>query len=83
MHPPGVRRLTLIKQTKVTQITHNIPTDRENLTSELREALALLKKNTEIVIKPADKGSTVVIMDKQQYFVEAYRQLENTKHYQP
>lgn len=36
---------------------------------------------TDIVIKPADKGSVVVIQDKQQYLLEAHCQLNNTKHY--
>lgn len=33
------------------------------------------------MIKPADKGSAIVLMDKQQYLLWANRQLHNNKHY--
>uniref|UniRef100_A0AAY4A928 Reverse transcriptase n=1 Tax=Denticeps clupeoides TaxID=299321 RepID=A0AAY4A928_9TELE len=46
------------------------------------KALQELKRNKEIVIKPADKGSVVVIMDREQYVWEANRQLSKTEHYQ-
>lgn len=55
----------------------------DNLTPSHRLALSQLKRNSDIVIKPADKGSAIVILDRQQYLVEAYRQLENRKHYMP
>lgn len=55
--------------------------DRDNLIQDQRLALAQLKNNTEIIIKPADKGSAVVVLDKQQYLLEARRQLDNTNHY--
>lgn len=54
-----------------------------NLTLQEQEALKHLKANIDIVIKPADKGSKIVIMDRNQYLTEAYRQLENKKHYLP
>lgn len=50
---------------------------------EEREIIRELQKNRNIVIKPADKGSKIVIMDKQQYVWEAHRQLANTKYYKP
>lgn len=51
------------------------------LSREERQALRELKENENIVIKPADKGSKIVIMDKQQFRLEAQRQLGNTKYY--
>lgn len=33
------------------------------------------------MIKPADKGSKIVILDKTQYLIEANRQLNNVQHY--
>ena len=39
-----------------------------------------LRNNKNIVIKPADKGSTTVIMDKSNYINEGYLQLSNSKH---
>lgn len=48
---------------------------------EEERALRELKVNQNIVIKPADKGSKIVIMDKQQYRLEVQRQLGNEKYY--
>ena len=53
---------------------------RPNLSREETEALKELKNNRKIIIKPADKGSAVVILDREQYLWEGYRQL-NDKHY--
>ena len=55
----------------------------KNLSTGEREALNKLKNNQDIVIKPADKGSKIIIMDKNQYLTEAYRHLNNTNHYLP
>lgn len=52
-----------------------------NLTSEEVVALKQLTDNKQIVIKPADKGSAVVIMDRDQYLWEGYRQLGDIKYY--
>lgn len=55
--------------------------EKSNLTKEELVTLHSLTRNKELVIKPADKGSTVVLMDKEQYIREAERQLElNTSH---
>lgn len=43
----------------------------DNLTKEERSALQRLKNKDDIVIKKADKGSTVVILDRQAYVAEA------------
>jgi hypothetical protein len=53
----------------------------DNLTPAEREALEQLKSNINIIIKPADKGSATVIMDKTAYVAEAHRQLKNAKYY--
>lgn len=44
-------------------------------------ALHALKNDPRIIIKPADKGGAVVIMDRILYASEAKRQLYNTKYY--
>ena len=46
-----------------------------NLSPEEREALKLLENDKSIVIKPADKGSAVVVWDRGDYLLEAYNQL--------
>ena len=53
-----------------------------NLTSEEREALKALVNDDQIVIKPADKGSAIVIWDREDYEKEAQRQLYDEKIYE-
>lgn len=64
---------------QVDEINLKIP--RANLSAPLKKGLKDLKDNPDIVIKPADKGSGTVIMDKDVYILEAERQFSNTKHY--
>ena len=45
-------------------------------------ALIALKDRTDIIIKPADKGPSVVVMDRDQYISEAEGQLNNNTYYQ-
>jgi hypothetical protein len=44
-----------------------------------RTALQNLRSNEDIIIKPADKGSAVVVMDKSAYIREAERQLSDDR----
>lgn len=55
---------------------------RENLTKAQKSAIDHLTKNESIIIKPADKGGAVVIMDRDKYVEEALRQLNNQFYYQ-
>ena len=48
-----------------------------NLTREEQHALENLRKYEDIVIKQADKGSGVVVMDRTRYIAEAMRQLSD------
>ena len=52
-----------------------------NLPPEERTALRHLRQRTDIIIKPADKGSAVVVLSKEDYIREADRQLNNPTHY--
>lgn len=52
-----------------------------NLTRQERTDLNTLKKRTDIVIRPIDKGSAVYILTPEQYNEENVRQLNNTKFY--
>ena len=55
---------------------------RNNLSRKERKALSTLRKRTDIVIKPADKGSGTVIMDPSWYVNDCDRQLNDTKYIQ-
>ena len=48
-----------------------------------RSALYNLQKRKDIVIKPADKGSAVVVKDRDHYVSEAERQLNDSTFYKP
>lgn len=56
--------------------------EKPNLTEEEKKALEQLIKNRHIVIKQADKGSAVVIMSRDQYILEANRQLQDRTYYE-
>ena len=66
------------------RINHiNLFQQGSNLSYNESKALHTLKNNNNIVIKPADKGSSIVIMDKADYLQEGYRQIANEKYYKP
>jgi len=52
-----------------------------NLTREEKEAMKSLKEDTSIVIKEADKGSAVVVWDREDYLQEAAKQLGDNETY--
>lgn len=52
-----------------------------NLNQQEFSALNRLKNNTDIVIKPADKGGSLVIMDLGAYLLEANKQLNDQNYY--
>ncbi|CAJ0968534.1 unnamed protein product [Ranitomeya imitator] len=50
-----------------------------NISAQERKAILSLKTNKEIIIiKPADSGCAIVMMNTSDYMKEAYRQLKNT-----
>lgn len=54
---------------------------QDNLTKAERESITKLKNNSKIIIKPSDKGNAVVIMNTENYIIEANRQLDDKKYY--
>ena len=58
-----------------------IQDEEQNIKPEEIMALNELSKNSELVVKKADKGSSIVIMDKEDYIFECHRQLKNDQHY--
>ena len=48
-----------------------------NLTREEQQALTNLRRYNDIIIKEADKGSGVVVMDRDKYILEGMRQLND------
>ena len=65
-------------------LDHNFenPSQR-NLTKNEQKALENLRSYEDIIIKQADKGSAVVVIDKETYIKEARRQLDDRAVYTP
>ena len=55
---------------------------RDNLSSQERSASIRLQRRKDIIIKPADKGSAVVVLSKEDYIENAQNQLSNANHYE-
>ena len=53
-----------------------------NLTKEERQAIYFLRDDTSIIIKEADKGSGIVVWDKEEYLAETRTQLKDKDVYQ-
>ena len=54
----------------------------QDFTKEEWEVLYSLKDDPSIIIKGADKGSVVVVWDREDYLKEAYRQLDDKEVYE-
>ncbi|KAG6932668.1 hypothetical protein G0U57_020942, partial [Chelydra serpentina] len=67
-------------QAEIVEKQHRLP---HNLSRAERNAIQSLRNNPDIIIKEADKGGAVVIMNRSDYQKEAARQLSNTKFYRP
>ena len=58
-----------------------VPYHQNNLTDGEIKSLKNIRQNPDIIIKPADKGSATVIMDRENYITEGYRQLSDERYY--
>jgi hypothetical protein len=54
---------------------------RPNISKQKLQSLKDLSRDTNIVIKKADKSKTIVIMNKQKYIDEVNRQLNDERYY--
>eukprot|EP00079_Xenopus_tropicalis_P037383 XP_017951154.1 PREDICTED: uncharacterized protein LOC108648090 [Xenopus tropicalis] len=64
------------------EATSDLP-PRNNLTMKEKRALNTLKNDHDIVIRKADKGGQIVILNKSDYVFEAHRQLSDRETYLP
>ena len=70
--------IDLVKHYAQTAASTQIPT-HNNLTAAEKCALQELKQRDDIVIKPADKDSTFVVMDQVYFLEEANKQLTDER----
>ncbi|CAJ0930511.1 unnamed protein product [Ranitomeya imitator] len=56
---------------------------KQNLTRDEHLALVSLKNNRQLIIKPADKGGSIVVLDRDYYMQEIRTQLSDLKTYRP
>ena len=72
--PPPVVNLELFcRQNEIDLLSHKVPTTKyHNLTVAEKSALKDLSNNKAIVIKPADKGGAVVVMNTLDYINEGF-----------
>ena len=81
--PPGPHNLEamiMINEMQINTMPLRAP-GHHNLTRGEQQALAELQRANSVVIKPADKGSAVVIQNRQDYIQEGLRQLNDVNFY--
>jgi peptide-methionine (R)-S-oxide reductase len=78
--PTQLEAFITVNETNLNEYVFPSPSP-SNLTNRERTALAELTKASNIIIKPADKGSAVVIQDLCDYIDEGLRQLSDSKFY--
>ena len=80
---PSVALESYLEEVKLQLAEIKLSQPRNNLSSKEREALQSLKRNKDLNVKKADKGSCVVIMDTENKINEGQTLLDNSKHYRP
>ena len=81
--PPGPPNLEAMAAANEINLQSLIPRSPkiQNLTRLEKQCLAELQSRSDIIIKPADKGSSVVLQNREDYIKEGVRQLNDTKFY--
>lgn len=69
-------------QKDILQEYHRQKGKRENMTKSEKKSMQNLTSRTDIIIKPADKGGAIVVLNTTDYLQEAYRQLNDLKFYE-
>ena len=78
---PTVETFLITLETEIFSVLPGTPLDY-NLSKEEWLAMRGLVEDRNIIIKPADKGSCVVVWDREDYTAEADRQLKDNETYE-
>lgn len=76
-----IDNFTNVLREKILEKPKSSKHQKSNLTENQERAMKELLDNKEIMIKPADKGGAIVILNTEDYIREAERQLSNKDHY--
>lgn len=79
-YPPEIENLHITLKQQLRKLPFKNRESRNLSDPEIR-AIDELKEDKNIVIKKADKGSAIVVMDREDYVFEAERQLKVQRHY--
>ena len=74
---------TYLEEVKIELAEINVSRPKDNLPQSERKPLKELMNNKNIVLKKADKGTTTVVMDRENKLAEGQSQLNDRKNYQP
>ena len=80
---PSVALEIYLEKIKIELAEINVSRPKDNLPQSERNALTELMSNKNIVLKKADKGTTTVVMDREDKLAEGQSQLNDRKDYQP
>ena len=72
---------TILREYPIKDNAYLIHNTKHNITLEQRRAIGKLRANEDIIVKSADKGGMVCVLNSSSYMTEAHRQLHNTKYY--
>ena len=78
---PSMETYVQVVNTQVNKPSNSTHRFHDNMPRDERQALKTLKSRTDIIIKPADKGSAVVVMDRQKYIDGVMKHLDNRTNY--
>ena len=79
--PPALEAMILTNEIALNKRPEPKHPKLSNISRAERQAITNLLNNPKIIIKPADKGSAVVILNREDYISEGYKQLSDTKFY--
>ena len=80
---PSVALETYLEETKLEIASTVFCPQPDNISAGERAAINALKKNSELNLKKADKGTTLVILNTTQKIEEGLQQLSDDKFYKP
>ena len=80
---PNILAFEHVVHRDLAELEQRIHPHWNNFSNQERSIITSLSKNKSIIIKPADKGGAIVILDKKDYLTEIKRQLSDNLSYKP